>query len=182
MYNYSPYGMSMKTPEQLNQEYAQLMQQYQNMYRAVNMQGPPQMQMQNLSNQSAVSTSGDYKIVEKYADVENTPTRLDGTASLFFDFTNMVFWSKKFINGQHAIQAYKFMPINTTGDNPENKSEPVKQESTAADNSLLESILDRLTALEESLQNKSTKDEIISNKQITKKSIIDEGGQLNESK
>lgn len=136
------------------------MQQYQNMYRNINPAISPNNNFNNYTptNQTAVSVSGDYKIIEKYAEVENTPTRLDGTATLFFDFDNMVFWSKKFVNGQHAIQSYKFLPINNNTDVPtvtqvDEASEP--QPKHNLDN-VLDEILGRLKALEDS-KTKSTR-------------------------
>lgn len=156
----SPFGYpSLKTPEQLAQEYNQIMQQYQNMYRNIapgmsNINTSPNTNnINNYANQNAVSSSGDYKIIEKYSEVENTPTRLDGTASLFFDFDNMVFWSKKFVNGQHAIQSYKFMPINTNADvsTSQTVEEQAAEENNSSDvNKILQDILARLSALEES--------------------------------
>ena len=163
---HNPYGAALKTPEQINQEYNQIMQQYQNMYRNIN----PVMQLNNgfnnnynnvVTSQPAVSVSGDYKIIEKYAEVENTPTSLDGTASLFFDFDNMVFWSKKFVNGQHAVQAYKFMPINN---NTESSTAVQPEEVVDAKpkhdlDIVLDEILVRLKTLEENKTktNKSNK-------------------------
>lgn len=61
---------------------------------------------------TAVSEKGEFIKVKNFDEVKDYPTRLDGTATLFFDFENKVFWSKKFINGGHAIQAFKFDPIN----------------------------------------------------------------------
>ena len=116
-YNYNP--IPMKTPQQLQQEYSNLMQQYQNIY---NSQYTPanvnNMQMQpntNLGNTSP-SIQGAYTKVSGYSEVENAPTPTDGTATLFFDFEHGVFWSKKFANGQHTIQSFTFRPLNQNGD------------------------------------------------------------------
>ena len=145
---YNPYaamGFPAKTPEQLAQEYNSLLTNYQNVYR--NMQPMAAVPSQT-PNVNAVSNAGDYRLVNKYDEVINTPTRLDGTASLFFDFDNMVFWSKKFVNGQHTIQAYKFMPINNSPeqtDTVENKSDDSKSNEL----DILSTIVDRLDKLEQ---------------------------------
>jgi hypothetical protein len=171
---YNPYG-ALKTPEQINQEYASMMQQYQNMYRNINPM-PNTMYNNPPAQQNAVSTAGDYKIVNKYEEVENTPTRLDGTASLFFDFDNMVFWSKKFVNGQHAVQAYKFMPINNNSEQTNTSAEETTpKEPELFENKvlkLLEDLSERVKVLEKS-QAKTTK--------ISKNKLQLQGDLTNES-
>ena len=163
---YNAHYAPLKTPEQINQEYNQIMQQYQNMYRNINPAITPNNNFNPnytppTTTQNAVSVAGDYRIVEKYSEVENTPTRLDGTASLFFDFDNMVFWSKKFVNGQHAIQSYKFMPINNNTDvNIASVEEPAAENKPKSElEGVLTEILARLKALEEkqTKTNKNTK-------------------------
>ena len=138
-------GMNgLKTPEQLAQEYQQIMQNYQNLYRNLNpnmSMNPMQNNFQSPASQS-VSTNGDYRAVKNFSEVEQAPTRLDGTASLFFDFDNMVFWSKKFINGQHMIQPYKFMALNN-----DNVPEEPAKESTKEDSNLLATLTDMLDKL-----------------------------------
>ena len=153
-YPYNNFNMGMKTPEQLAQEYNNLMQNYQNIYNANQMLQKtniaPAMNAPAMPTNQVVSNTGDYKTVEKFADVETSPTRLDGTATLFFDFNNMVFWSKKFINGQHTIQAYKFCPINkepidTVEDKPADTHNE-KMDSELSDT--LKTIIERLNNLE----------------------------------
>jgi hypothetical protein len=155
---YNPYG-ALKTPEQLSQEYAAMMQQYQTMYRNLN-PVPNNIYNNQTVQQNAVSTAGDYRIVDKYEEVENTPTRLDGTASLFFDFDNMVFWSKKFVNGQHAIQSYKFMPINNNSEPTPTLEEDSPNETESFETkvlSLLEDLNSRVQYLEDCSKPKNNK-------------------------
>lgn len=101
-----------KPPQQMQDEINSLMAQYQAMYNG----GQPQQQQKA----TAVGERGEFVKVSGIDEVEEAPTRLDGTATLFFDFKNRVFWSKKYSNGGHTIQAFRFEPINT--------SEPQKQE------------------------------------------------------
>lgn len=101
---YNPYGMPQKSPEQMQQEINQLMGQYQNMFGQVQQPAKPQ----------SMGERGEFvKVSDFSSEVEDAPTRLDGTPTLFFDFSNRVFWSKKFSNGGHSIQAFKFEPVNT---------------------------------------------------------------------
>lgn len=142
-----PYGnqqsFGFKSPEQYQQEYQQIMQNYQNMYnRVAPNQGQPQA---NQASQVASSplAGGEYKYITKPEDVETYPTRVDGTATLLIDFDNGVFWSKKFENGQHSIQTYKFFPMNTPTNTVNAKSTPEEDEPTP-----IELILQRLEKLE----------------------------------
>lgn len=107
-----------KTPEQLQMEYNNLMQQYQGAFNRNNpMFSYPQTNMQT----PALSNKGTYQYVKDIKEVENTPVALDGSASLFFDFDNGVFWSKKYENGQHKIQTFIFKAYN--GNEPLNSGE-----------------------------------------------------------
>lgn len=102
---YNPYGVPQKSPEQMQQEINQLMGQYQNMFNQA-------AQPTQSTKPQAVGERGEFVKVSDFNEVEDAPTRLDGTATLFFDFKNRVFWSKKFSNGGHSIQAFKFEPVN----------------------------------------------------------------------
>lgn len=101
MMNYGrPYP---KTPEQLQNEMQTTIDQYQNMFQSYQM--APQTQ------HPPARRGGEYFEVADAHEMEEAPTRLDGTAALFFDFKNRVFWSKKYVNGGHSIQTYRFEPI-----------------------------------------------------------------------
>lgn len=161
----------MKSPEQFAQEYNSALTAYQNLYKNLNYMNPyaqmpgqmaaPQSQVNNPVGNS-VSTQGDYKIVSKYEEVANTPTRLDGTASLFFDFDHMIFWSKKFVNGQHSIQAYGFSPINNSSEPGQPTSQSKSENATVSEpqeNDVVKIILDRLDKLEAAMQKQNKMDE-----------------------
>lgn len=124
MMNYNMFGNYSfgRTPQQLQQEYSNLMQQYQNLYGANNQQN----QSLNISS-NIPSTNGTYTKVSSYNEVENFPTSTDGTATLFFDFEHGVFWSKKFVNGQHTIQAFTFRPLNQNADAQKTETNIVKE-------------------------------------------------------
>lgn len=106
-YGVPNYGVQPKSPQQLMDEYANTMAQYQAMMSGQAKQPP--IMPQNTS----VSERGQFVKVASFEEVKDYPTSLDGTATLFFDFEHRVFWSKKFLNGSHAIQAFKFEPINS---------------------------------------------------------------------
>ena len=139
--------MGFKSPEQFQNEYTNLMNTYKNIYG----------QMNNLSNQANVPSisqnqnGGEFRYVESYTEVENTPTRLDGVPTLFVLFNKGLMWSKKYEKGQHTIQAYQFGPINSVGPEPE-KETPVEEkpeEKSINTEVLLGKILSRLDKLEE---------------------------------
>ncbi|MEG2924495.1 MAG: hypothetical protein RR848_08495 [Oscillospiraceae bacterium] len=136
---YAPYGMQQKSPQQMQEELNQLMAQYSNMFNAVP-NGQPQ-------KAAAVGDKGEFVKVANFQEVEEYPTRLDGTATLLFDFNNRVFWSKKFANGGHSIQAFKFEPVNN--------AEPVKSDTETDYTKILEDMPDateeRFSKLENSI-------------------------------
>ena len=66
---------------------------------------------QNLPVMS-MSNRGVFIYVADYQDVVNYPTSADGLATLFVNLDKGLLWSKKFINGQNAIQTYSITPIN----------------------------------------------------------------------
>lgn len=80
-----------------------------------------QQQQFDFSN-PAMSQRGLFMQVKDYKEVDNYPVPTDGTPTLFFDFANMVFYSKKFANGQSCIQGFVFAPMN--GGSPEKQQEP----------------------------------------------------------
>lgn len=158
----SYYFQGIKSPEQLQAEYNQAMQQYQAMYK--NLANPPSQlglqqpgfpQQQSFQQQSqpqqqansSVSTIGSYQVVNSYKEVEDTPVSFDGSATLFFDFNNMIFWSKKFVDGQGRIQAFRFTPLNVVS-NDDTKQETVEKQEEPDSSDILVQILGRIEALE----------------------------------
>lgn len=114
---YNPYNIiPTKTPQQLQNEYSNLLQQYQGMYNNLNGINNQNNIPNSTPSVNVPSTNGTYTKVSSYNEVENYPTPTDGTATLFFDFEHGVFWSKKFSNGQHIIQSFAFRPLNQNGD------------------------------------------------------------------
>jgi len=112
-------------------QYNQYMQQMQQ-------QAPPQQ------NTNGKSMSGAYFSVSNYSEVEQSSTPIDGTASLFFDFSNGTFWSKKFVNGRHEIQAYYFKPIVSV-------ESQVNCDSDKQDDKTTDSLNRRITRIEKAL-------------------------------
>ena len=183
-YNFSP--IPMKTPQQLQQEYSNLMQQYQSLYNAQYPNTNMNNIMQNsniVNNGSNPSVQGSYTKVSGYSEVENAPTPTDGTATLFFDFEHGVFWSKKFSNGQHIIQSFAFRPLNQNGDvanvikeqepiitKEETMQEPEKQTPKIDLNQLYER-LDKIENKLSKISSKQNSDKIQST--TTKQKLVD---------
>lgn len=117
MMNYNPYGYN-PYPQQ---DLGALIEQAQKMYS----QNPYNPQMQP---NSAMNNRGDYVRINDYKEVENAPARTDGVATLYFDFANNVFYSKKLSNGKTSIQPFSFSVLNGVG---EEQAEPQKAEEVA---------------------------------------------------
>lgn len=145
---YNNYGM--RSPEQIQAEYNQIMNNYRNIYdRASQLQGLNYNLPQNIPAPT-IQNGGDYRYVNSYEDVVNASTRLDGTATLFVNFANGIIWSKKFVNGTHEIQTFKFYPlVNTETKENEQKDEQVLQVGKTE----LDDIYARLDKLEKGAQN-----------------------------
>lgn len=83
-----------------------------------------QLQAQNpympqLQPNAAMNNRGDYMRITDYKEVETAPARTDGIASLYFDFSNNLFYSKKLVNGKPSIQTFSFSVVNAVGDQPQ---------------------------------------------------------------
>lgn len=97
----------MKSPEQIQQEMNQLIQQYNNMYQ--NMNNRPMTEPAQIVNDTfANRRRGEYSEVHDPSEVEQASVPMDGTPRLFFDFKNKRFWAKKYENGQTYITPYSF--------------------------------------------------------------------------
>lgn len=180
-YGYSYNPIPMKTPQQLQQEYSNLMQQYQTIY---NTQFPNpninNIQTNNMGQQSSSPcVSGSYTKVSGYSEVENAPTPTDGTATLFFDFEHGVFWSKKFANGQHTIQSFAFRPLNQNGDiTPKEEPVLVKEEvkeTIPTPNINLDDLYERLDKLENKISKITTNKQTLNKVQssTSKQKLVD---------
>lgn len=129
---YSPYYQNqVKTPQQLQQDIAQEMARYNQLYG---------MQNQIVAQQNG----GRYIYVSSYDEVLNAPTSPDGQATLFVCFEKGLMWSKKFQQGQHFIQAFSFAPLNNFG-------EPQSQQTDNTND-----FNARLTALENLIKGEKT--------------------------
>lgn len=104
----------MKSPEQIQQEMNNLMQQYNNMYRNMNMAPQMNTPAQIVSDTFASRRKGEYSEVLDPSEVESASVPMDGTPRLFFDFKNKRFWSKKYENGQTYVTPYSFMSLMQT--------------------------------------------------------------------
>lgn len=172
-YGYGYNNIPMKSPQQLQQEYSNLMQQYQNIYNTQYQNNMPIQSPNSGQVSSSPSISGSYTKVSNYSEVENAPTPTDGTANLFFDFEHGVFWSKKFANGQHTIQSFTFRPLNQNGDvTPSKESEqaPVKEDNNIIQEPVfkeidLSGVYERLDKIENKLSKLGTTKNTSSGKQ-----------------
>lgn len=126
-YMNNPYGYQnfmSKSPDQLAQELQQML--------ANNPYAQP-------SNNPAMDNRGDYMEIKDPKMVETYPARIDGKATLFFDFDHWTFCSKKLINGKPSLQWFCFQPLNNSADTPtEPEVQPVSEELQTAQNTLAE--------------------------------------------
>lgn len=132
---------SMQTPDQIYQNYQQMMQN-----NPFNPQSQPNAAMNN---------RGDYIRIKDYSEVETYPCRADGVATLFFNFENMTFYSKKILNGKVAIQPFAFSPMNMTGvdvSNEESKAVDPAEVEPAKPNPL-DMILNKMEQMEKTIKN-----------------------------
>lgn len=143
---YNPYAMSNpylyptygnKTPDQLAQELQQMI--------ANNPYAQP-----SAPNNPAMDNRGDYMEVKDPKVVETYPARIDGKATLFFDFEHWTFCSKKLINGKPSLQWFCFQPLNNsaeavTNPDPQNTAEDTQMvQDESSDGNALSMILDKL--------------------------------------
>lgn len=98
----------MKSPEQIQQEINQLMQQYNSMYQSMSNRVPMNEPAQIVNDTFANRRRGEYSEVHDPSEVEQASVPMDGTPRLFFDFKNKRFWAKKYENGQTYITPYSF--------------------------------------------------------------------------
>lgn len=157
----NPYLNNMYLPYQQN-NIDQLYQQYQQLQQN-NPYNP------NTQPNNAVNNRGDYITVRDYQQVETTPARTDGVATLFFDFDNKIFYSKKLLNGKPSIQTFTFDFLNGSNSND---IKPVDQETTNPQdtpkidyNEVLSELVNRFDKVERKLkklekQNKISKEEL----------------------
>ncbi len=123
---FNPMGRcgGMKSPEQMQQEMAQMMNQYNEMYQR--MSGwSPNSPNQVIDDTFAKRRRGEYAEVHDPSEVEKASVPMDGTPRLFFDFKNGRFWAKKYENGQNYVTPYSFSSLmQTTADAAVAPSEP----------------------------------------------------------
>lgn len=98
----------MKSPEQIQQEINQLMQQYNSMYQNMSNRMQTNEPAQIVNDTFANRRRGEYSEVHDPSEVEQASVPMDGTPRLFFDFKNKRFWAKKYENGQTYITPYSF--------------------------------------------------------------------------
>lgn len=150
-----------KTPEQIQNEMQASLDQYQNMFQSYQMT-QPQVRQQS-------RRGGEYYEVVDVHDMEEAPTRLDGTPALFFDFKNRVFWSKKYVNGAHSIQTYRFEPILSSSEVAEEPRDYTKE----LDEKPIENNSDSISEIKELLLKLVERDEQRGSKRNSKRSGCD---------
>lgn len=121
--------MNMKTPQQYQQELDQMQKRYTQQYNSI---------MNPVGN---VNSYG-WKYQESENEIDNLQVPANGTPYMLVG--NGIFYIKKFVNGQSYISAYSFQPINNMG-------EPQKAEKQPDFASILDDISQRLTKLEEKI-------------------------------
>lgn len=145
---------------------------YQGIYSGLNPYMQPDLnaliaQAQKLQSQSPYNPSsqpnqsmnnrGDYVVIKDYKEVETTPARMDGIATLFFDWTNMVFYSKKLLNGKAVVQNFNFSIANAMTDSEVTPQESGENAPVAQNNDKIDILLDYVEKLENKL-NTAVKD------------------------
>lgn len=88
----------------------QLMQENQMLQSQMSGYAPPQAVQQPIP---MMQRRGEYVNVKSVDEMHSAATRLDGTPTLFIDEEHGVFWSKKYVNGSHSVQAFSFAPLVT---------------------------------------------------------------------
>lgn len=117
----------MRTPEQYQADLLKQLQPNMDMY---NQQYMAYQQQQNM-----MANSGQYIKVSSYEEVKQIQAPSDGRPIIIIDDANGFLYSKKFENGQEYIKAFRLVP-----------NEAVDEKSN---DNVLNSILERLTKLEE---------------------------------
>lgn len=132
-YNYN----SQFSPQYFQQQFESQMQQYNNLYN----------QNKNMTSANSNGFIGQY--VSSYEEVEKGQVNMNGIPTMYV--ANGVFWIKKFVNGQAYINAYRFEPMNSSGE-PQNQNtsqnEPDFNAFMQAVSKSLDEINNRLNILE----------------------------------
>lgn len=160
-YSSNAWTNTMQSPDQIYQTYQQMMQS-----NPFNPQSQPNAAMNN---------RGDYIRIKDYSEVETYPCRADGVATLFFNFENMTFYSKKILNGKVAIQPFAFSPMNMTGVDV-NAEEAKAADATEAESikpSALDMILTKMEQMEKTIKSQGkTISTLKKNSQSASKPIV----------
>lgn len=98
MNNYNQFS-----PQYFQQQWDSQMQQYNNLYN---------------QNRNAPTTGFVGQYVSSYEEVEKGQVNMNGIPTMYV--ANGVFWIKKFVNGQAYINAYRFEPMNNSGEPQQN--------------------------------------------------------------
>lgn len=104
----------------------------------------------NQPNQ-AMTNRGDYVVIKDYKEVETTPARADGIATLFFDYANMIFYSKKLLNGKAVVQNFNFSIPNAIQDGETTPQGNGENAPTEPKNDKIDILLDYVEKIENRL-------------------------------
>lgn len=109
---------TMKTPQQMQNEFGQLMRQYQSMYESMTQPHVMDPQCSRFDNGNAIPANrrrGEFIEVLGPKEVEEAAVRMDGTPTLFINFKAGMFWAKKYQNGAARVTPYTFAPMSDSG-------------------------------------------------------------------
>ena len=120
------------SPQYYQQQFDSQMQQYSNLYN---------------QNRNIATTGFVGQYVSSYDEVEKGQVNMNGIPTMYV--ADGVFWIKKFVNGQAYINAYKFEPLNNSGEPQQTNNQTEINTVFEALNQTLDKINERLTALEE---------------------------------
>lgn len=139
---------SVKTPQQIQQELAEMQQKYNAQYNQM---------MQNVSNINPNVFNWKYQEQENEIDSLQVPVN----GSPFILVGNGIFYVKQFKNGQAYVTTYSFQPLNnaSASENKESNINYTKDEKDAADGlkPILDEVLARLDKLESAIKPKVEK-------------------------
>ena len=123
------------SPQYFQQQFDSQMQTYNNLYN----------QNRNMVNGNANGFVGQY--VSSYEEVEKGQVNMNGIPTMYV--ANGVFWIKKFVNGQAYINAYRFEPMNNSGEPQQNTDVNTFMQAVTKS---LDEINNRLSTLEKGEQ------------------------------
>lgn len=107
-----------------------------------------QLQNYQYPQNAAMGQRGDFVEIKDDRAIDNFPARTDGMPTLFFNYGNMTFTSKKLVNGKSCQQTFQFAPLNAMAEEVRTDEEPSKDK-------VLHMLLDKMENMEKILERNS---------------------------